>query len=31
MKNQVEKFLEFNGRKIFFLAADGEWWITKTS
>lgn len=27
MKDQVKKFLEFNGRKIYFLAADGEWWI----
>lgn len=22
-----EKFLEFNGRKVFFLNADGQWWI----
>lgn len=22
-----EKFLDFNGRKVFFLNADGQWWI----
>jgi len=27
MKKTVEKFLEFNGKKIFFIAADGQWWI----
>lgn len=27
MKHQVKKFLEFNGKAIFFVAADGQYWI----
>lgn len=27
MKNEIKRFLEFNGKKIFFVAADGQWWI----
>ena len=27
MNEKVEKFLEFNGRKIMFLGKDGIWWI----
>jgi hypothetical protein len=27
MKNQIKKFLEFNGKSIHFLAVDGEYWI----
>lgn len=27
MKDSIKKFLEFNGRKVFFLNADGQWWI----
>ena len=27
MKKEVKKFLEFNGKRIFFIAADGEYWI----
>ena len=23
----IEKFLDFNGGKVYFLAADGQWWI----
>lgn len=26
-KNETNKFLEFNGRTIFFVAADGQYWI----
>ena len=27
MKEQIKKFLEFNGKVIYFLAADGQYWI----
>jgi len=27
MKNQIKKFLEFNGKTIYFLAVDGQYWI----
>ncbi|MDP3641779.1 MAG: phage antirepressor N-terminal domain-containing protein [Bacteroidota bacterium] len=27
MKKESKKFLEFNGKSIHFLAADGEYWI----
>lgn len=27
MKNQIKKFLEFNGKSIHFLAVDGQYWI----
>ena len=27
MKNETKKFLEFNGSTIFFVAADGQYWI----
>lgn len=27
MKSTVAKFLEFNGRRVFLLNADGTWWI----
>lgn len=27
MKDEIKKFLEFNGKKIFFLSAKGTWWI----
>jgi len=27
MKNQIKKFLEFNGKSIHFLAVDGVYWI----
>jgi len=27
MNKEIKKFLEFNGKKIFFVAADGKWWI----
>ncbi len=27
MKNEIKKFLEFNGKTIFFVAADGQYWI----
>lgn len=27
MKEETKKFLEFNGRTIFFVAADGQYWI----
>lgn len=27
MKNETEKFLQFNGKTIFFLAKDGQYWI----
>lgn len=27
MKEQIKKFLEFNGKTIYFLAKDGTWWI----
>lgn len=27
MKNQTKKFLEFNGKNIYFLAVDGQYWI----
>ena len=27
MKKEIKKFLEFNGKKIHFVAADGQWWI----
>lgn len=27
MKNSVEKFLEFNGKRISILLADGTWWV----
>lgn len=27
MKNQVKKFLEFNEKVIYFVAADGQYWI----
>jgi len=27
MKNQIKKFLEFNGKSIYFLAVDGQFWI----
>ena len=27
MKTQVKKFLEFNGKVIYFVAADGQYWI----
>lgn len=27
MKSEIQKFLEFNGKTIFFVAADGQYWI----
>ena len=27
MKKDVKKFLEFNGKVIYFVAADGQYWI----
>jgi hypothetical protein len=27
MKTETQKFLEFNGKAIYFIAADGEYWI----
>jgi hypothetical protein len=27
MKTEIKKFLEFNGKTIFFVAADGQYWI----
>ena len=27
MKNSIRKFLEFNGKVIYFLSKDGEYWI----
>jgi hypothetical protein len=27
MKNDTKKFLEFNGKTIYFVAADGQYWI----
>ena len=27
MKKEIRKFLEFNGKLIYFLAADGQYWI----
>lgn len=27
MKNSIKKFLEFNGKSIYFLAVDGQYWI----
>ena len=27
MKKEIQKFLEFNGKTIFFVAADGQYWI----
>lgn len=27
MKNQIKKFLEFNGKTIYFVAVDGQYWI----
>lgn len=27
MQTELRRFLEFNGRKVYFLAADGQWWI----
>ncbi len=27
MKNEVKKFLEFNGKTIFFVSVDGQYWI----
>lgn len=27
MKNSIKKFLEFNGKTIYFLAVDGQYWI----
>lgn len=27
MKSQVKKFLEFNGKTIYFVAVDGQYWI----
>jgi hypothetical protein len=27
MKNSIKKFLEFNGKNIYFLAVDGTYWI----
>ena len=27
MKQKLEKFLEFNGKRIVMLAKDGTWWI----
>ncbi len=27
MKSETKKFLEFNGKTIFFVAADGQYWI----
>lgn len=27
MKNEVKKFLEFNGKVIYFVAIDGQYWI----
>jgi prophage antirepressor-like protein len=27
MKTEIKKFLDFNGKSIFFVAADGQYWI----
>lgn len=27
MKNNIERFLEFNGKVIYFLGKEGQWWI----
>ena len=27
MKKPIEKFLEFNGKRISVLCADGTWWV----
>lgn len=27
MNARIKRFLDFNGKKVYFLAADGHWWI----
>lgn len=27
MKEEIKKFLQFNGTNVYFLSADGKWWI----
>lgn len=27
MEKSIKKFLEFNGKKVYFKAVDGQWWI----